>query len=151
MKLSCPACHTTFHLEAALEDEAGREFARLLLQQPPALARALLAYIGLWRPKTRAVSYERALRIACEVLALEPDARRLAQGVSETVEALRRKRDAGDVRPLTGHRYLQQVLASVAAAPGDAAPAAHEQQPPAKPMGKRAQAIGALEGWKRGG
>jgi hypothetical protein len=110
MRLRCPVCHAEAALEAWVEDEAAREMMAILSALDAALGRPLVAYLGLWRSASRALAWERAVRIAREVLALEADAQRLAAALSQTVEQLRAKRDAGDVRPLTGHGYLKRVL-----------------------------------------
>jgi hypothetical protein len=86
-----------------------------LVLLPDELGRALLSYLGLWRPDRRALGFERALRIAREALALHQDQAVLAAALAETVEALRAKRDAGDIRPLETHGYLRRVIESVAA------------------------------------
>ncbi|MEO1766770.1 hypothetical protein [Thiobacter aerophilum] len=110
MRLRCPVCHAEAALEAWAEDEAAREMMAILSALDATLGRPLVAYLGLWRSASRALAWERAVRIAREVLALEADAQRLAAALSQTVEQLRVKRDAGDVRPLTGHNYLKRVL-----------------------------------------
>lgn len=110
MRLRCPVCHAESAIEAWVEDDAARELMGLLAGLDAPLGRALVAYLGLWRPASRALSWERALRIAREVLALDADALRLAAALSQTVEQLRLKRDGGDVRPLTGHNYIKRVL-----------------------------------------
>jgi len=142
------------HLEAAMEEAAGREFTAFLAGLGE-LARPLVAYLGLFRPATRALAYERMLRLAREVMELSDDNSRLAAAISETVEALRQKRDEGDVRPLKSHNYLKRVL---------------ENQPPSIPpyqgggnvmdsspdkgrpggVSKTARAISRLENWKKG-
>jgi hypothetical protein len=109
MKLTCPSCHTIFHLEAALEEAAGREFTAFISGLGE-MARPLVAYLGLFRPPTRALAYERMLRLAREVLELSADNVSLARALSDTVEGIRIKRDEGDIRPLKNHRYLVQVL-----------------------------------------
>lgn len=110
MRLRCPVCHAEASLEAWAENEAARELMGILSGLDATLGRALAAYLGLWRSSSRALSWERALRVAREALALEPDAGRLAAGMSQTVEAMRSKREAGDVRPLSNHNYLRRVL-----------------------------------------
>jgi len=110
MRLRCPVCHAEAALEAWAEDEAARELMGLLSGLDATLGRALVAYLGLWRSASRALAWERALRLAREVLALEADALRLAEALSQTVEQLRLKREAGDVRPLKSHGYLKRVL-----------------------------------------
>lgn len=110
MRLRCPVCHAEAALEAWAEDEAAREMMGLLSGLEATLGRALVAYLGLWRSPSRALAWERALRLAREVLALEQDAARLAAALSQTVEQLRSKREAGDGRALSSHGYLTRVL-----------------------------------------
>lgn len=110
MRLRCPVCHAEAALEAWAEDEAAREMMGLLSGLEATLGRALVAYLGLWRSPSRALAWERTLRLAREVLALEPDAARLAAALSQTVEQLRGKREAGDGRALSSHGYLKRVL-----------------------------------------
>jgi len=161
MNLSCPCCHAKYPLEAALDGEAAGELQLLLAQAGP-LARPLIAYLGLFRSKTRALSFDRAVRLAGEVLALSADGRQLALALGETVEAIRAKRDQGQIKPLANHNYLKRVLESVGADPRvcpDPPPCpdwtdqgAHMGAPlrdPA-PTGKRARAIADLAAWGAG-
>lgn len=113
MRLRCPVCHAEAALEAWAEDEAARELMALLSALDATLGRPLVAYLGLFRSASRALAWERALRLAREVLALDADAQRLAAALSQTVEQLRIKRDAGDGRALSNHNYLKRVLEGV--------------------------------------
>lgn len=115
MRLRCPVCHAEAALEAWAEDEAARELMGLLSGLDAALGRPLVAYLGLFRSRSRALSWDRALRLAREALALSSDAAVLSEALSETVEAMRMKREAGDIRPLENHNYLKRVIESVAA------------------------------------
>jgi len=158
MNLTCPCCHAKYPLEAALEGAAAGELQRLLAQAGP-LARPLIAYLGLFRSKTRALSFDRAVRLAAEVLALSVDGRQLALALAETVEAIRAKRDQGQIKPLTNHNYLRRVLESVGADPRvcpdpPACPdwtdqGAHMGAPlrDTPPTGKRARAMADLAAW----
>lgn len=103
-------CHAEAALEAWAEDEAAREMMGLLSTLDATLGRALVAYLGLFRSGSRALSWERAVRLAREVLALEAEPVRLAAALSQTVEQLRAKREGGDIRPMSGHNYLKRVL-----------------------------------------
>lgn len=138
MRLRCPVCHAEAALEAWAEDEAAREMMALLSGLEATLGRALVAYLGLFRSGSRALSWERALRLAREVLALEAEPLRLAAALSQTVEQLRAKRDGGDIRPLSGHGYLKKVLAGTPAVAavevlGRGEPARLAPQPVARP------------------
>ncbi|WP_082007450.1 hypothetical protein [Tepidimonas taiwanensis] len=115
MRLRCPVCRAEAALEAWAEDEAARELMALLAGLDAALGRPLVAYLGLFRSRSRALSWDRALKLAREALALSSDAAVLAEALAETVEAMRVKREAGDIRPLENHNYLKRVIESVAA------------------------------------
>lgn len=161
MKLRCPCCHASNSLEAFTADDAGRELLVLLAGTGP-LFRPLVAYLGMFRPANRDLSHDRALRLAREVVDLGADPRAMAAALAETVEAMRAKRDAGQIKPLTNHNYLKKVLETVGATcrvalePGEMANPGRpdgsplQRQQPAAPRSKRAQGIAALEDWSRG-
>ena len=109
----CPVCHSQISLEAVCQDEAGRELLGLLANLPGEASRALVQYLGLFRPEKRDLSNDRALRLAREVLALCADSLRLSAAMSETVEAIRAK--SGAV-PMKNHNYLRRVLEGMPAA-----------------------------------
>ncbi|MCJ8285124.1 hypothetical protein [Halomonas sp.] len=116
MDIRCPCCHSTFGLEHVTEDEALREMMALLADLPREVSRPLVAYVGLFRGKTRATAYERQLRLAREALELAGDVSLVGAALSETVEAIRGKRDNGeDTRPLRNHNYLKRVVESLGA------------------------------------
>lgn len=110
MILHCPCCQTRFSLDAAVQDSAARELLGQLTARPLEVARPLVAYLGLFRSRARALSWERALRLAGEVLELERDEGLLGAALSETVEAIWAKREREPARPLTNHNYLRRVL-----------------------------------------
>lgn len=103
----CPVCHSQISLEAVCQDEAGRELLGILANLPGEASRALVQYLGLFRPEKRDLSNDRALRLAREALALCADSLRLSAAMSETVEAIRAK--SGAV-PMKNHNYLRRVL-----------------------------------------
>ena len=103
----CPVCHSQISLEAVCQDEAGRELLGILANLPGEASRALVQYLGLFRPEKRDLSNDRALHLAREVLALCADSLRLSAAMSETVEAIRAK--SGAV-PMKNHNYLRRVL-----------------------------------------
>lgn len=146
MKLGrCPACHAHISLEAVAADDAARELLMLLAAQDAAVGRALLAYLGLFRPAAQDLRWDRALRLAREVLAFEADAQRLCAGLEATADAIRAK--AGGT-PLRNHNYLRRVLEQLPAQP--AQPAAAVLPAPARALrgtggtSKTAAAINAL-------
>lgn len=159
MNITCPCCHGKYPLEAALDSEAAGELQLLLAQAGP-LARPLIAYLGLFRSKSRALSFDRALRLGKETLALCDEPTRLHAALVETIEALRTKRDQGQSKPLGNHNYLKRVLESVADraeiipqtipsgfATSNEAGAGSFNEISSPPRGKRAQAIADLAQW----
>ena len=150
MKLRCPICHSSNSIEAYTSDADGRELLILLAKSGP-LFGPLASYLGCFRPATRDLAHNRALRLAQEVLALDIEPRILVMALGETVEALRRKRDQGTFKPLKDHRYLQSVIETVSSnvvvsPPPDRASRAAT----APPTGKRARAIADLAAWGAG-
>lgn len=131
----CPVCHSHITLEAIVQDEAGRELMALLANLEGDLSRALVTYLGLFRPEKRDLSNDRALRIAKEVMALTNDSARLSHALAQTVEMLRAK----DGLPLKNHNYLIKVMSSLA--PG----LAIAQESPARLMSKTEQALIKVE------
>lgn len=109
----CPVCHSQISLEAVCQDEAGRELLGILANLPGEASRALVQYLGLFRPEKRDLSNDRALRLAREALALCADSLRLSAAMSETVEAIRAKSGAA---PMKNHNYLRRVLEGMPAA-----------------------------------
>ena len=112
MILHCPCCHARFPLQAATEDDAGRELLALLAELPAGVSRPLIGYLGLFRSKSRALQWERALRLAQEALALHPEPAVLGAALAETARAILDKRKVQGPRPLGNHNYLKAVLQS---------------------------------------
>lgn len=118
----CPVCHSRIGLEQLIQDEAGRELLALVARLPDWLAAPLVSYLGLFRPATRDLANDRALRLGREALELHADHGILAQALVETVQAMRAKQDKGQFKPLANHAYLGSVLESVASAGAQCAP-----------------------------
>ncbi|MGQ6078548.1 hypothetical protein ACUNGR_25080 [Serratia sp. IR-2025] len=113
MKIArCPVCHSDLHLDALLEDDAGRELLKVLTRLPGAGAKAMVAYIALFRPEKSNLSNSRAVKLVNEVLDQHQPGRVLTYALSETVERIRAKRNNGDTKPLNNHRYLLEVYRS---------------------------------------
>lgn len=117
----CPVCHAHLALDAIAQDEAARELLALLASLDADLARALVSYLGLWRPAKQDLAWSRALRLARETLALDADTTRLARALGDAVDALSAK---GGQLPLRSHGYLKRVIEGVQAqaAHADAVP-----------------------------
>lgn len=153
MQIKCPCCYAGFSLEAALDGEAGSKLLAFMAGLEPALARPLVHYLALFRSPSRALSWDRAGRLADEALKLESDRARLALALSKTVTVLREKQSQGSWKPLGNHNYLRRVLAELpveqAQASVPALPTAPAQGPQ-QPKTQTGQAMVNLEGLIRG-
>ncbi|MDD2167883.1 hypothetical protein Q7285_02505 [Glaesserella parasuis] len=111
MKLCrCPICHSNLHLEALIEDEAGRELLAKISQLTHGVAKPMVAYLGLFKPAQSNLSNSRALKIMGDVLELYECSKLLAHCLSETVQSVRKKRLNGqNMEPLANHNYLKSV------------------------------------------
>jgi hypothetical protein len=156
MIINCPCCQARIPLEAALEDAAARELFGVLAGLPAEAVRPLVVYLGLFRGGSRALAWERALRLSREVLALHEDPLMLAKGLSETVRAIRDKQAAGDGRAMRNHNYLTAVLGTLgsdtapARAVRDGATTAAGDQGQPRAGSRTASALRELEEMKHG-
>lgn len=151
MQLTCPCCHAHVPLEAALQDEAGREMMGLMAAMPTELSRPLVHYLAYFRPAKQQLGWGRALRMTREVLALCVDQAALASALLEAARSLDDKRAAPGWRPLGNHNYLKRCIESTqdrhlvaASEPGQAGRAS-----PATPRSKAGGALVALEGMRK--
>ena len=111
MKLCrCPVCHSDIHLDALLEDDAWREMLGLIANLGGRNARALVSYIGLFRPEKAALSNSRALKLMREVLEMYQPSPLLAHALNETVQAvMKNRRETRNIQALANHNYLKKV------------------------------------------
>lgn len=117
MKLSrCPICHSHIHLDALVQDDAGRQLLALVSKLGYQLGPALVSYLGLFRPAKQDLSNARALNLAQETLALTSNQPLLAEALRETVQSLHAKRHQGESKPLANHNYLKRVMEAKAGA-----------------------------------
>ncbi len=71
MKLCrCPICHSDLHLEALIEDEAGRELLAKISQLTHGVAKPMVDYLGLFKSAISNLNNARALKILSDVLDL---------------------------------------------------------------------------------
>ena len=112
MKLGrCPTCHTAIHVDAMIQDEAGRELMANLAKLNSKIGSSVLQYVGLFRPAKSDLNNGRALKLLTETLELTPNLQLLSAGCDATVRNIHTKRQNGEtVKPLSNHNYLKQVL-----------------------------------------
>lgn len=153
MKLGrCPICHGQIHLEALVQDEAGRQLMASLVPLTIEHGTALVGYIGLFRSHNRDLANDRALRLLREVLEL--GGAEIAPALAEVVEAMRSKAQQNPAvwKPLSNHNYLKRVIEGIG---GCIAPSAAQSVVPVMPSAPRmtsktAGGMMALEALKGG-
>lgn len=115
MKLSrCPVCHSSLHLDALVQDQAGRELLAMVAKLNTPFASVSLAYLGLFRPAKSDLSNGRALKLLTDVLGMSKNEHALTQALDQTVTNITaNRRESGDSKPLGNHNYLKKVLTSI--------------------------------------
>ncbi len=124
MKMSCPACGSSFSLDVLLANESAREAVLSALALPAPLGKLLISYIALFRPAQRQLSFDRVARLLDELRGPISDARierngRIWPAPQETWKAALSEmlalRDQQKLRlPLASHGYLFEIIASQA-------------------------------------
>ena len=142
MNLHCPCCHAQYSIEALTQDAAARELLGMRGTMPP----SLLAYLTLFRSESRALSFDRALKLAKETLLLTENTLQLEAAMAETVESMRAKRMDGQAKPLKNHNYLKRVLENTP----EGGVLVTSRQKAASGTSKRAQSFDALTTWAGG-
>lgn len=152
MKLGrCPICHGQIHLEALVQDEAGRQLMASLVPLTIEHGTALVGYIGLFRSHNRDLANDRALRLMREVLEL--GGAEIAPALAEVVEAMRSKAHQNPAvwKPLSNHNYLKRVIEGMVGGVAPVAATATQQVQQATRMtSKTAGGMMALEALKGG-
>jgi hypothetical protein len=132
MQVCCPVCDAEFPIEAGFIEGDGKRLAALLAEAEPALGRALVGYLRLFKPAKTALRVTRAAKLAGELLDLvragevsrAGSTRRTAPGLwIAGIEQMLATRDRLRL-PLSGHGYLAEVVFALA----DRADAAIERQ-----------------------
>jgi len=136
MKVTCPACGAQYDLIAAINDTDARRFMALVSGLHPQVARPLIQYLGLFRPKKSGMRWSRMLSLARELEPMIREARITRNGISYVVpldawaDALQylADRPPGLKLPLKTHGYLLEILAGRAEKAAAKKEAEHEAQ-----------------------
>lgn len=121
MRLTCPCCGASYGLEVLLADRSAREAVAAALALPASLGERLLRYIGLFRPRERALSWDRAARLLTELqeainaAQIERDGRIYPAPVEYWKAAIDQMLDGRDrlSLPLKSHGYLYEIIAGM--------------------------------------
>lgn len=132
---TCPHCAFQSDIEAFFADDEGKRLASVLADLPPECARAVLAYLRLFKPAKTGLRMARAVKLAGEVASLvgagsvckdeRGGVRRPATPAmwAQGIEQMLANRDRLSL-PLESHGYLRAVVYGIA----DSVDAAAERQ-----------------------
>jgi len=135
MRMTCPECGAQAHIAAFFVEDDGKRLAGLFAEMEPVLGRAVLGYLGLFKPAKNALRLSRAVKLTQELVALvnagavcrdeRHGVRRAATpGVwAQGIETMLSQRASLSL-PLENHNYLRAVVFGLA----DKADAAAERQ-----------------------
>lgn len=135
MRATCPECGAQAHISAMFVEDDGKRLAMIVAGMAPELGRAVLAYLGLFKPAKTALRLARAAKIAQEVADLvgtgtvcrdeRAGVRRPASAANWVagIESMLAQRGKLSL-PLESHGYLKAVVFGLA----DAADAVRERQ-----------------------
>lgn len=135
MRATCPDCGAQAHLSAFFVEDDGKRLAAQLADMQPELGRAVISYLGLFKPVKTALRMARAVKLVQELMALIATGdvcRDERNGVRRPatpgtwavgIETMLAQRAALTL-PLENHNYLRAVVFGLA----DKADAATERQ-----------------------
>lgn len=135
MRATCPDCGAQGHISAFFVEDDGKRLAALLAEMQPELGRAVVGYLGLFKPAKTALRMARAVKIVQELVALvetgtvckdeRSGVRRPASSLTWAtgIETMLLQR-ASLTLPLETHNYLRAVVYGIA----DKADAVAERQ-----------------------
>lgn len=156
MQLCCPVCGTEFPIEAGWAEADGKRLAALLAGFDPAVGRAAVAYLRLFKPAKTALRAAKALRLVDELGALVATGRvcrderggveRPAKPVhwAAGMEQMLAQRDRLSL-PLENHNYLRAVVFGLADAADAAAERARESEARSRGTSSPVSAVTAAE------
>jgi len=70
MRMTCPECGAQAHVSAFFVEDDGKRLAGLFAEMEPVLGRAVLGYLGLFKPGRQALRLSRAVKLTQGLLAL---------------------------------------------------------------------------------
>lgn len=123
MRLTCPCCGALASLEAWAGDAEARLTMAAIAKLPQPVAGSAPAYLGLFRPATRALGWKKAMALLTQLAALVGQGYVSVQGRVDRdcppelwargMDEMVARRDRLS-RPLANHNYLRQVVSDLA-------------------------------------
>lgn len=118
MRCTCPACGSSFSLDALLGNEGARDAVMAALAFPAPLGQHMIRYLALFRPLKRSISLDRIANLINELLPMINAARITRNGGSHSapleywrmaMDDMVNKRDKLTL-PLKNHGYLLSII-----------------------------------------
>lgn len=121
MKCKCPACGALNSLDSLVANEKASEALHLALSFNGDLGKALIGYMGLFRPAEKALSFDRVAKLLNELLPLiqQSEFKRNHQVYAATVDVWidginQVLANRHQLRlPLNGHGYLLEIMVNL--------------------------------------
>lgn len=123
MKLPCPACGAVCSLDSWFNDQASRAMVVAAAEAAEIAGARVVRYVGLFRPKTRSLSPDKAAKLFGEIRDLaktreinwdRKGLRRIAPGMwQEAIDKVLERSESLD-RPLSNHNYLRAIAYAIA-------------------------------------
>ena len=119
MRLTCTACGAHGSLELFTADPDARRLTELVAKLPAELGPVAVRYLGLFRPLKRGLTWDRAVKIAGEIVAMveagavEVRGRRFPANASTFASAMQQMLDHRErlELPMSSHGYLIRIVA----------------------------------------
>lgn len=118
MRCTCPACGSSFSLDALLGNEGARDAVMAALAFPAPLGQHMIRYLALFRPLKRSISLDRIANLINELLPMITAAKIERNGCIHNapleywrmaMEHMVNTRDKLTL-PLKGHGYLLSII-----------------------------------------
>ncbi len=122
MRLTCPACAATGSIEFFLMDASARSAVMAAFKLPAPLAKQVIAYIGLFRPLKRGLTWDRIEKLLNELMEPINSAQLTRNGLTvpapvdywkEALDQMLMKRSKLTL-PLKSHGYLFEIIFNMA-------------------------------------
>lgn len=119
MRLTCTACGAHGSLELFSTDPDARRMVELFSRLPADIGPVAVRYLGLFRPLKRGLTWDRAVKIAGEIVAMveagavEVRGRRFPASAATFANAMQQMLDHRErlELPMTSHGYLIRIVA----------------------------------------
>lgn len=121
MKTKCPSCGAVTSLDVLLAHDGARDALLAALRMPAPLGVLVVKYLGLFRPATRELTFDRVASLLNELLPMIQDGQIERNGRTwpapvpywiDAIEDMLAKRDRLQL-PMKSHGYLLEIISGI--------------------------------------